>query len=98
MIEVRQTETFRVWLRNLADRRAAERIAMRLARLQGGLFGDVGPVGGSVSELRIDYGAGYRLYFVRRGARLVIVLCGGDKSSQKRDIKAARAMAAELED
>jgi len=64
MIEVRQTTVFRVWLDGLADRRAVERIAQRIVRLQAGLVGDVKPLGGDVSELRVDYGPGYRLYFV----------------------------------
>jgi putative addiction module killer protein len=96
MIEIRQTPRFRAWLENLADRRAVERIAQRLVRIEAGLFGDAKPVGSGVSELRIDYGPGYRVYFVQRGGVLVILLCGGDKRTQARDIKAARAMAAEL--
>jgi len=67
-------------------------------RLQAGLVGDVKPVGGGVSELRVDYGPGYRLYFVQRGRRLVILLCGGAKGQQRRDIARAKAMAAELEE
>ena len=98
MIEIRQTPTFRAWLESLADRRAVERIAQRLVRIEAGLFGDTKPVGSGVSELRIDYGPGYRVYFVKRGGVLVILLCGGDKRTQARDIKAARAMAAELKE
>ena len=98
MIEVRQTANFRVWLTGLTDRRAVERIAQRLVRLQSGLMGDVKPVGAGVSELRIDYGPGYRVYFVRRGAVIVVLLCGGDKGSQSRDVARAKAMALELED
>ena len=98
MIEIRQTATFRDWLDSLADARAAERIAQRLVRLQAGLFGDVRSVGEGVSELRVDYGPGYRVYFVRRGRMIVILLCGGDKRSQTRDIKAAKALAAGIED
>lgn len=67
-------------------------------RLQAGLLGDVKPVGEDVSELRIDYGPGYRLYFVRKGGALIVLLCGGDKRTQKRDIARAKALAAELED
>lgn len=98
MIEVRQTEAFRAWLEALRDRRAAAKIAARLVRLELGNFGDVEPVGEGVSELRIHYGPGYRAYLVRRGEVLVVILCGGDKSSQARDIKRAKAMARELED
>ncbi len=87
MIEVRQTPIFREWLDELADRRAAERIAQRIVRLQAGLLGDVKSVGDGLSELRVDYGPGYRVYFAQRRQILVILLCGGDKKSQKRDIK-----------
>jgi putative addiction module killer protein len=96
--EVRQTPIFREWLDGLGDRRAVERIAQRIVRLQSGLIGDAKPVGGGVSELRIDYGPGYRVYFVRRAQVLIILLCGGDKRSQARDILRAKALAAELED
>jgi putative addiction module killer protein len=97
MIEVRQTGTFEQWLDGLADDRAAARIAQRIIRLRSGLFGDVEPVGKGVSELRIDYGPGYRVYFVQRGAVLIILLCGGDKRTQARDIARAKALAMELE-
>ena len=82
----------------MIDHRAAGRIAQRLVRLQSGLMGDVKPVGGGISELRIDYGPGYRVYFVQRGQALIILLCGGDKRSQSRAIRHARESAAELED
>jgi putative addiction module killer protein len=95
-VEVRQTRTFREWLANLQDRQAVKRIAQRIARLQIGLFGDAKPVGGKVSELRIDHGPGYRVYFTRQSEMLVILLCGGDKRSQERDIRRAQAMAEEL--
>lgn len=98
MFEVRQTEIFARWLDGLADARAAERIAQRIVRLQAGLFGDVRPVGAGISELRIDYGPGYRAYFVQRGRILIILLSGGDKRTQPRDIKTAKALAADLED
>lgn len=75
-----------------------ERIAQRIVRLQSGLLGDVKPVGGGVSELRVDYGPGYRLYFVQRGRLLIILLCRGGKSSQRRDIARAKALATELEE
>jgi len=97
MIEVRQTTVFREWLDSLMDGRAAERIAQRIVRLQAGLIGDVKPVGEGISELRIDYGPGYRLYFVQRGRVLIVLLCGGDKRSQRRDIARAKTLAAELE-
>ena len=97
MIEVRQTPVFREWLTDLKDRRAAARIAVRLARLELGLFGDVKPVGEGLSELRVNYGPGYRVYLIQRGEVLIVVLCGGEKSGQVRDIKRAKAMARELE-
>jgi putative addiction module killer protein len=96
MIEIRQTGTFADWLRTLRDRRAAARIAERLRRLALGNPGDVKPVGEGLSELRIDYGPGYRVYFVRRGECLVVVLCGGDKADQDRDITRAKALAKEI--
>ena len=95
MIEVRQTSEFEAWLKSLTDTRAAKRIAQRIVRLQAGLLGDVKFFEG-IGELRIDYGPGYRVYFVRRGAALIILLCGGDKSSQRRDIKKAIEMAKEV--
>ena len=96
MFQVRQTTVFRDWLDGLKDRRAQERIAQRIIRLQSGLFGDAKFFDG-IGELRIDYGPGYRAYFVRRGDVVVILLCGGDKRTQDRDIRAAKAMADELE-
>ena len=98
MFEIRQTEVFADWLGGLSDSRAATRIAQRIVRLQSGLFGDVKPVGDGISELRIDYGPGYRVYFVQRGRILMILLCGGDKRSQQRDISRAKALAADLEE
>jgi putative addiction module killer protein len=95
VIEVRQTAEFETWLKGLSDKRAAKRIAQRLVRLQAGLFGDAKFFDG-IGELRIDEGPGYRVYFVRRGRVLIILLCGGDKSSQARDIKKAIAMAKEV--
>ena len=92
--EVRQTPEFDKWLRTLKDQEARQRISVRLARLQVGLWGDVRRFGG-IGELRIDYGPGYRLYFVRRGDTMVIMLCGGDKGSQRRDIERAKEMALE---
>lgn len=95
VIEVRQTDVFETWLKGLADTRAAKRIAQRIVRIQAGLLGDV-KFFESIGEIRIDYGPGYRIYFVKRGATLIILLCGGDKSSQKRDIKRAIEMAKEV--
>lgn len=96
VIDVRQTGAFRAWWHGLRDRLAQRRIADRIARIQGGLLGDVKVFDG-LMEFRGDHGPGYRLYAVRRGEVLIILLCGGDKSSQKRDIRKAREMAAELE-
>jgi putative addiction module killer protein len=93
MIEVRQTATFRTWLDGLKDNKARLRIDIRLQRLEKGNAGDVKPVGSGVSEMRIDYGPGYRLYFVPRGKTVVILLCGGDKRTQAQDIKRAIEMA-----
>ena len=98
MIRILQTETFRRWLRGLRDRQAVRRIVARLDVVTAGHFGDVRQVGGGVSELRIDYGPGYRLYFTRRRAEVVVLLCGGDKGSQGRDIERAKRIAAELEE
>lgn len=97
MIEVRQTTRFSTWLASLRDERAKARILKRLDRAKKGNLGDIGPVGQGVSEMRIFYGPGYRLYFVQRGKKLVVLLCGGDKSTQDADIAEARAMALELE-
>jgi len=96
MIEVRQTAAFRQWFAKLRDIRAQAHIARRIERAQAGNLGDVKALGGGVSEMRIHYGAGYRLYLTRRGERLVILLCGGDKSGQSADIRTAKAIAREL--
>lgn len=96
MLEVRQTETFANWLRALKDVNAVARIAARIRRLEFGNFGDVKPVGEGVSELRIGYGPGYRVYFVQQGNTLVILLCGGDKRTQNKDIRVAKQMAKEV--
>ena len=95
MIETRQTETFRAWFAGLRDRRAVQAIAGRIARAQRGVLGDVQGVGDGVSEMRIHYGPGYRLYFVGKGETLLILLCGGDKSTQVRDIARAKTLAKE---
>jgi putative addiction module killer protein len=86
------TEEFRSWFSKLRDLRASMRIQARLRRLELGNVGDAKPVGGGVSELRIDYGPGYRIFFVQRGDRIAILLYGGDKSSQRHDIKKAIAL------
>ncbi|SRR5690606_11227342 len=97
MVEVRRTETFVRWLAGLKDFRARTRIVARLDRLAfSGNVGDQKSVGGGVHEMRIDYGAGYRLYYVRRGKLVVILLCGGDKRTQSRDIKTAQKLASSL--
>lgn len=93
MIEIIQSDTFKHWLTGLGDRQARARIQTRLDRLAAGHYGDVEPVGGGISELRVHYGPGYRLYFMRRGHCVVVLLCGGDKSSQPRDIEQAKAIA-----
>ena len=89
MIELIRSATFDRWLSGLRDRRAMARIAARLDRMAAGNPGDVQPVGEGVSELRINYGPGYRVYFIQQGPVLIILLCGGDKSTQSKDIKQA---------
>jgi putative addiction module killer protein len=93
MIEVRQTEVFTAWFAGLRDQQARARIRVRIDRLSLGNPGDVKPVGSGVSEMRINYGPGYRLYYVSRGTTVVILLCGGDKRSQDRDIAQAVELA-----
>lgn len=95
---VRQTEEFVAWLDELKDKRAQVRIAARLRQAEAGNLGDWQPIEGDVSEMRIDFGPGYRLYFTRRGRIIVVILNAGDKSSQKRDIRRALKLAAELGD
>ncbi|ALA18280.1 MULTISPECIES: type II toxin-antitoxin system RelE/ParE family toxin [Chelatococcus] len=98
MIELIKSATFDRWLRSLRDRRTVARIQARLDRLAGGNPGDVKPVGGGISEMRIDYGPGYRVYYMQRGPIVVILLSGGDKSSQRADIAKAMEMAAQWKD
>ena len=93
MFDVRQTRMFRDWLAEMRDAVAVKAIKRRIARVQVGLFGDVKSVGGGVQELRIDHGPGYRVYFARRDEAVILLLCGGDKSSQQRDIVRAKALA-----
>ncbi|MHB8938507.1 MAG: type II toxin-antitoxin system RelE/ParE family toxin [Thiobacillus sp.] len=95
MIEIKQTETFRKWRINLKDERARAAIASRLDRLAFGLAGDAEPVGQGLSELRIHYGPGYRVYLQKRGDTIIVLLCGGDKSTQAKDIKTAKRLADE---
>ena len=96
MIEIRKTGLFVQWLDNLVDIQARARVQARIERLEAGNPGDVEPVGEGVSELRITYGPGYRVYFKRRGRELIILLAGGDKSTQGKDIKAALRLARNL--
>lgn len=98
MIEVHQTDEFRAWIHNLRDDKAVTRIAARIRRLEQGNPGDAKSLGSGLLEMRVNYGPGYRVYYVRRGAVIVVLLCGGDKRTQQRDIKRAQALAAELEE
>lgn len=93
MIEVRQTERFSKWIRKLRDLHARARIQARIDRLEMGNPGDVQSVGDGVSEMRIHYGPGYRVYFTQKGSELIILLAGGDKGSQSSDIRAAKDLA-----
>tara|TARA_A100001391_G_C5080436_1_gene279937 strand:- start:2102 stop:2404 length:303 start_codon:yes stop_codon:yes gene_type:complete len=98
MFEVRRTDEFIDWLRGLKDVSARARIARRIDRIAQGNLGDAKSIGDGVSELRFTFGPGYRVYYTRRGDVIVILLCGGNKGSQTRDIKRAKAMAKEIED
>jgi putative addiction module killer protein len=98
MMEIRKTEAFARWVDELQDIRARARVLARIERLGAGNPGDVAPVGEGVSELRIDYGPGYRVYYKKRGARLIILLAGGDKGTQSKDIRAALKLARGLEE
>ncbi|MBK9153024.1 MAG: type II toxin-antitoxin system RelE/ParE family toxin [Chloracidobacterium sp.] len=97
MVEIRQTDVFSKWLRNLRDIRARARVLARIDRLGSGNPGDVKPVGSGVSEMRIHYGPGYRVYFIERGNELIILLAGGDKTSQTTDVGKAIALSKELD-
>jgi putative addiction module killer protein len=97
MIEIRQTEHYIKWFEKLKDRRARARIAIRIRRVSLGNLGDVKPVGDGISELRIDYGPGYRVYFTQRNNQLIILLAGGDKTTQTSDIQKAKKLALEIE-
>jgi len=96
MISIRTTDTFDAWFVSLKDKRAVARIQARIDRAEDGKFGDCLPVGESVSEMRIHYGPGYRVYFVQRGMELVILLAGGNESTQSKDIKTAPQLASKL--
>lgn len=96
VIEIRKTEVFAKWLDELRDLRGRARVLARIERLAAGNPGDVKPVGEGISEMRIDYGPGYRVYFKRRGRMLIILLAGGDKSTQSKDIRTAVRLARNL--
>ncbi len=95
MFTILRSAAFDRWLSRLRDRRAVARIVARLLAAEDGHLGDVRPVGGGVSEFRIQHGPGYRIYFITRGTELIVLLCGGDKNSQRRDIERAKRMATE---
>jgi putative addiction module killer protein len=97
MFEVLETDVFSKWLLRLTDRRGRRAITLRIQRLALGNPGDVKPVGHGVSELRVSHGPGYRVYFIKRGKVVILLLCGGDKSTQTADIEKAHAIARELE-
>ena len=96
MLEIRKTETYVQWIDNLRDLQARARVQVRIERLSAGNPGDVRAVGEGVSELRIDYGPGYRVYFTKRGREVVILLAGGDKTTQSADIKVALRLSRNL--
>ncbi len=96
MIEIRKTDNFAKWLDNLNDTRARARILVRIERLAAGNPGDAKPVGEGISELRIDYGPGYRVYYKKNGRTVIILLAGGDKRTQSKDIKTALSLARNL--
>ena len=92
-MRIRKTNIYKKWIKNLADSRAKNKIRIRVKRLAGGNPGDVVPVGEGISEMRIHYGPGYRVYYKDTGKEIVILLCGGDKSTQKQDIAKAKQIA-----
>ena len=96
MIKVRETEEFSRWLHRLKDDNAAARILVRIRRAELGSLGHCRSVGGGVMEMRVDYGPGYRVYFARQGDSIVVLLCGGDKRTQQRDIKRAKELMEQL--
>ncbi len=95
-MEIRKTDLFAAWLDALRDIHARARVQARIERMATGNFGDMKSVGEGISELRIDYGPGFRIYFTKRGSQLIILLVGGDKSSQRRDIQTAQRLARDL--
>jgi len=95
-IQIFRTRAFREWLLSLRDRRARVKIEQRVDRLEEGNAGDVKSVGDGILEMRVDYGPGYRVYYVQRGSVCIILLCGGDKSSQKQDIQRAKVLAEQI--
>lgn len=97
MIAIRQTKLFSDWLANLRDENARARINIRIRRLSLGNPGDVKSIGNGVSEMRVDYGPGYRIYFMKQGSSIVLLLCGGDKSTQAKDIERAKILAKETD-
>ena len=97
MIEIRETAAFLDFIEDLDDERAQAKIAARIERLAAGNAEDVAPVGEGISEMRIHYGPGYRVYFIKRGQTVIVLLCGGDKSTQDKDIKTAKLLARDLE-
>ena len=98
MIQIQQTETYAKWFAGLRDRVARARIDIRIRRLSLGNAGDTKPVGEGVSELRVDHGPGYRIYFIQRGEVVIVLLAGGDKSTQDKDIRNAKALANDLKE
>jgi putative addiction module killer protein len=98
MIRIQQTETYAKWFAGLRDRVARARIDIRIRRLSLGNAGDAKPVGEGVSELRVDHGPGYRVYFIQRGEVVIVLLAGGDKSTQDKDIGTAKALAKDLKE
>lgn len=96
-ISIQRTSTFTAWMQNLRDRRARAIIDRRLDRLNSGNFGKNRSVGSGVFELKIDFGPGYRVYYIQRGKQIVVLLCGGDKSTQSKDIDLAKSLAAQLD-
>ncbi|MBX9945938.1 MAG: type II toxin-antitoxin system RelE/ParE family toxin [Reyranella sp.] len=96
MIEVRQTQDFSDWLRRLKDANAAARVVARIRRMEMGNPGDTRSVGRGILEMRVDHGPGYRIYYLHRGAQIVILLCGGDKRTQQQDIRRAQKLAETL--
>ena len=96
MLEIRQTSVYSEWFADLRDRTAKVRIDIRIRRLSLGNPGDVKPIGEGVSELRVDHGPGYRVYFIQKASVYIVLLAGGDKSSQEKDIRNAKALAREL--